>query len=63
MGSGHRDSTQENHKHHEVKFNTNQIIHTMKAFPRKGGIPTGSIDLTCSICQQEGDQHGPQAEK
>ena len=35
-----------------------QVIHTMKAFPQKGGIPAGSMDLTCSICQQEGGQHG-----
>ena len=30
----------------------------MKAFPRKGGIPAGSKDFTCSVCQQEGGQHG-----
>ena len=35
----------------------------MKPFPRKGGIPAGSMDLTGSVCQQEGGQHGPQAEK
>ena len=35
----------------------------MKPFPQKGGIPAGSKDLTYSVCQQEGGQHEPQAEK
>ena len=42
---------------------TNQIIPTMEASPQKGGIPVGSMDLTCSVYQQKGDQHGPQTKK
>ena len=42
---------------------TNQIIPTMEVSPQKSGIPVGSIDLTCSACQQKGGQHGPQTEK
>ena len=42
---------------------TSKIIHTMKPFPQKGGIPAGSMDLTCSVCQPEGGQHGPRTEK
>ena len=34
---------------------TNQIIPTMEVSPRKSGIPAGSMDLTCSVCQQKGD--------
>ena len=42
---------------------TNQIIPTMEVSPSKSGIPAGSMDLTCSIYQQQGGQHGPQTEK
>ena len=34
----------------------NQIIPTMEVSPRKSGIPVGSMDLTCSVCQQKGGQ-------
>ena len=37
----------------------NQIIPTMEVSPRKSGIPAGFMDLTCSVCQQKGGQHGP----
>ena len=42
---------------------TNQIIPTMEVSPQKSGIPAGSMDLTCSACQQKGGQYGPQTEK
>ena len=38
---------------------TNQIIPIMEVSPQKSGIPAGSMDLTCSVCQQKGGQHGP----
>ena len=41
----------------------NQIIPTMEVSPPKSGIPAGSMNLTCSVCQQMGGQHGPQTEK
>ena len=41
----------------------NQIIPTMEVSPRKSGILAGSMDLTCSVCQQKGGQHGPRTEK
>ena len=41
----------------------NQIIPIMEVSPQKSGIPAGSMDLTCSVCQQKGGQHGPQTEK
>ena len=41
----------------------NQIVPTMEVSPRKSGIPTGSMDLTCSVCQQKGGQHRPRTEK
>ena len=37
----------------------NQIIATMEVSPPKSGIPAGSMDLSCSVCQQKGGQHGP----
>ena len=37
---------------------TNQIIPTMEVSPQKNDIPVGSMDLTCSVCQQKGGQHG-----
>ena len=42
---------------------TSTIIHSTKPSPQKGGISARSIDLTCSICQQKGDQRGPPTEK
>ena len=42
---------------------TNQIIPTMEVSPQKSGILAGSMDITCSVCQQKGGQHGPQTEK
>ena len=42
---------------------TNQIIPTMEVSPLMNGIPAGSMDLTCSVYQQQGGQHGPQTEK
>ena len=42
---------------------TNQIIPTMEISPQKSGIPAGSMDLTCSVYQQKGDQHRPRTEK
>ena len=41
----------------------NQIIPTTEVPPQKSGIPVGSMDLTCSVYQQEGDPHGPRTEK
>ena len=41
----------------------NQIVPTTEVSPRKSGIPTGSMDLTCSVYQQKGGQHGPQTEE
>ena len=41
----------------------NQIIPTMEVSPQKSGIPVGSMDLTCSVYQQKGGQHGPRTEK
>ena len=41
----------------------NQIIPTMEASPLKSDIPAGSMDLTCSVCQQKGGQAGPRTEK
>ena len=41
----------------------NRIIPTMEVSPLKSGIPAGSMDLACSVCQQKGGQHGPQTEK
>ena len=41
----------------------NQIIPTMEVSPLKSGIPAGSMDLTCLVCQQKEGQHGPQTEK
>ena len=41
----------------------NQIIPTTEVSPQKSGIPVGSMDPTCSVCQQKGGQHGPQTEK
>ena len=35
----------------------------MEVSPLKSGIPAGSMDLTCSGCQQKGGQHGPRTEK
>ena len=42
---------------------TNQIIPTTEVSPQKSGIPAGSMDLTCSVCQQKRGQHGPRTEK
>ena len=42
---------------------TNRIIPTMEVSPLTNGIPTGSMDLTCLIYQQQGGQHGPRTEK
>ena len=41
----------------------NQVIPTMEVSPLKSGIPAGSMDLTLSIGQQKGGQHGSQTEK
>ena len=41
----------------------NEIIPTTEVSPRKSGIPVGSMDLTCSACQQKGGQHGPRTER
>ena len=35
----------------------------MEVSPLMNGIPAGSMDLTCSVYQQQGGQHGPQSEK
>ena len=35
----------------------------MEVSPLKSGIPAGSMDLTHSVCQQKGGQHGPQIVK
>ena len=42
---------------------TNQIIPTMEVSPQKSGIPAGSMELTCSVCQQKGGQQEPRTEK
>ena len=42
---------------------TNRIIPTMEVSPLMNGIPAWSMDLTCSVYQQQGGQHGPQTEK
>ena len=42
---------------------TNQTIPTTEVSPLKSGIPAGSMDLTCLVCQQKGGQHRPQTEK
>ena len=41
----------------------NQIVPTTEVSPQKSGIPTGSMDLTCSVCQQKGGQQGPRTEE